>query len=98
MKKARIYIPTKTAMQSGKANTKKWVLEFVSGNSRFIDPVMGWTGSTEMLANQVKMKFSSKEEAENYAKGMGIEYEVVEPKLPKIKVKSYSDNFKFDCK
>ena len=97
MKKARIYNPPKSAMQSGKANTKKWILEFIPQNGRFVDPVMGWTGSTDMHANEVKMKFLSKEDAETYAKGMGLEYEIIEPKHAQPKVRAYSDNYKFDC-
>lgn len=97
MKKARIYNPPKSAMQSGKANTKKWILEFIPCNSRFIDPVMGWTGSTNMATSEIKMSFKTQEEAENYAKGIGLEYEIITPKQSTIKVKSYSDNFKFTC-
>ncbi len=97
MKKVRIYNPPKSAMQSGKANSKKWILESIPNDARFVDPVMGWTGSSDMYASEVKLRFSTKEEAELYAKGAGWEYEIIEPKQAKPKVKSYSDNFKFDC-
>ena len=93
---ATIYRPAKTAMQSGKARTKKWLLVYRS-EEKVVDNVMGWTGSTDMHANEVKMKFLSKEDAETYAKGMGLEYEIIEPKHAQPKVRAYSDNYKFDC-
>lgn len=98
MKKVRIYNPPKSAMQSGKANTKKWVLESVPTDARFVDPVMGWTGSSDMLASEIKLKFKTRQEAEEYAKNAGWEFEIIEPKQSKPRIKFYSDNFKFDCK
>jgi len=94
MKKARIYNPTKTAMQSGKANTKKWLLEYIPTDSKFIEPVMGWTGSNDTMASEVKMYFATSEEAENYAKAKGLDYEIILPKKSTLKIQSYSDNFK----
>lgn len=93
MSQARIYQPTKTAMQSGKGKTNFWILEFVPENTRFIDPIMGWTGSSDMKATEVKLKFSSKEEAIEYANSKGLKYELIEPKLPSLKINSYSKNF-----
>ncbi len=93
MSQARIYQPTKTAMQSGKGKTNFWILEFVPENTRFIDPIMGWTGSSDMKSTEVKLKFSSKEEAIEYAHSKEIKYELIEPKSSSFKINSYSKNF-----
>ena len=91
MKKAKIYQPTKTAMQSGKKNTKVWFLEFDTLNTG-INPFMGWETSKDTMT-EVKLKFSTKEQAINYAKKNKIDFYVVEPQKRKIIKKSYSDNF-----
>ena len=91
MKKAKIYIPTKTAMQSGRGKIKKWVLEFVTKDSS-INPLMGWESSTDTLG-EVILQFSSKEKAIEYAKSNDISYTVIEPKKTKFVIKSYADNF-----
>ena len=91
MKKARIYIPSKSAMQSGIGKSKKWILEFETKDPTK-NPLMGWESSTDTLS-ELKLEFSSKELAINYAKKMKIEFEVIEPKKRKIVKKSYADNF-----
>ena len=91
MRKVKIFKPTKTAMQSGKRNTKNWLIEFDTLNTG-IDPLMGWETSRDTMS-EVKLEFSSKEEAINYAKKNNIDYYVVEPQEIKIIKKSYSDNF-----
>ena len=91
---ARIFRPAKTAMQSGSARTKEWVLEFVPAQAREIDPLMGWTSSTDMKA-QVRLEFDSKEDAIDYAERNGLAFSVQEPKPRKPVAKSYADNFKF---
>ncbi|MFM9942617.1 MAG: ETC complex I subunit [Hyphomicrobiaceae bacterium] len=91
---ARIYRPAKTAMQSGQARTKDWLLEHEPSAARQIDPLMGWTGSTD-TRGQVKLAFDSKEDAIAYAEKNGLAYVVVEPKSRKPVKKSYADNFKF---
>ena len=91
MKKAKIYIPTKTAMQSGRGKLKKWVLEFVTKDSS-INPLMGWESSTDTLG-QVILQFSSKEKAIEYAKANDISYTVIEPEKKEFVIKSYADNF-----
>ena len=91
MKKAKIYKPTKTAMQSGNRNTKNWLLEFDTLNTG-IDPLMGWVSSKDTMS-QVKLEFSTKEQAINYAKKNNIDYYIIEPQKRKIIKKSYSDNF-----
>tara|TARA_B100000401_G_C52288570_1_gene476928 strand:- start:241 stop:525 length:285 start_codon:yes stop_codon:yes gene_type:complete len=91
MKKAKIYIPTKTAMQSGKGKTKNWILEFETKDSR-INPLMGWESSTDTLS-EVILKFPTKEKAIDYANKNSISYKVIEPKKREFVIKSYADNF-----
>ena len=91
MKKARIYIPAKTAMQSGRGKLKKWVLEFDTRDTS-INPLMGWESSTDTL-EEVVLRFSSKEKAIDYAKTNDISYTVIEPKKKEFVIKSYADNF-----
>ena len=91
---ARIYRPAKTAMQSGKAKTHLWVLEFDQEQPRKIDPIMGYTSSRDMN-QQVKLWFETQELAEAYAQRNGIEYRVILPKEATRKAVSYSDNFRF---
>ncbi|HWV83628.1 MAG TPA: ETC complex I subunit [Hyphomicrobiaceae bacterium] len=91
---ARIYRPAKTAMQSGQARTKAWVLEFEGAAPREVDPLMGWTSSTDMRA-QVRLEFETKEEAIAYAKRNGLAFRLSEPNVRQPVRKSYADNFKF---
>ena len=91
---ARIYRPAKTAMQSGHARTKAWVLEYEGAAAREVDPLMGWTSSTDMNA-QVRLEFATKEEAIAYAERKGIAYRVTDPKTRQPIRKAYADNFKF---
>jgi len=77
-------------MQSGTAKTKNWCLEFPNADNRFIDPVMGWTGSNEMLISEVKLFFENSNQAIEYAEANKIAYELQEPKEPKLKIKSYA--------
>tara|TARA_B100001063_G_scaffold154729_1_gene144379 strand:- start:658 stop:939 length:282 start_codon:yes stop_codon:yes gene_type:complete len=91
MKKAKIYIPNKSAMQSGLGKINKWILEFETKNPTK-NPLMGWESSSDTLG-ELKLEFSSKELAVSYAKKMKIDYELIEPKKRKIVKKSYADNF-----
>jgi hypothetical protein len=91
---ARIYKPSKTAMQSGRGRTHEWVLHHEPQAPREIEPLMGWTSSTDPLA-QVKLTFETKEEAIAYAERNGIAYRVEESSTRKLVKKSYADNFKF---
>lgn len=93
--KARIYQPTKTAMQSGRANTRQWMLEYEPEQAKRADSLMGWIGSGDMRG-QVKLRFDSKEDAIAYAERHQIDYDVEEPKLRRIRPKSYADNFRWD--
>ena len=91
MKKAKIYIPNKSPMQSGLGKSGKWILEFKTKDPGK-NPLMGWESSTDTLT-ELKLEFSSKELAVNYAKRKKIDYEVIDPKKRKIVKKSYADNF-----
>ena len=89
---ARIYRPAKTAMQSGKAKTREWLLEFEPASARGSDPLMGWTQSSDMNG-QVRLHFETREEAVAYAQKHGIAFQLFEPKTPKRIIKAYADNF-----
>ena len=91
----RIYRPAKTAMQSGTANTKRWILEFEPSAPRTTDPVMGWTSSPD-TRGLLRMRFATRDEAVAFAKRNGLSYRVAEPKERVIRPKSYSDNFRYD--
>ena len=91
MKKAKIYIPNKNPMQSGLGKTDKWILEFETKDPTK-NPLMGWESSSDTLT-EVKLEFSSKELAMNYAKKNNIDFEIIEPNKRKITIKSYADNF-----
>jgi len=91
---ARIYQPAKTAMQSGRANTRRWVLEFEPAHPRTLDPLMGWT-SSEDTETQLRLKFDTREEAEAYATARGIHYVLVPPHSRRPIIKPYADNFKY---
>ena len=91
---ARIYKPSKTAMQSGFANTKSWVLDFEPEAPRRVEPLMGWTSSGDMR-QQLRLRFETKEEAVAYCKRHGIQYQVFEITPSKRRTMSYADNFSF---
>ena len=91
MKRAKIYKPAKTAMQSAEGNIRNWLLEFDTLNTG-INPLMGWESSKDTIS-EVKLEFLTKEQAINYAKKNNIDYYIIEPQKRKIIKKSYSDNF-----
>ena len=91
MKKAKIYKPSKTAMQSGIKKFDKWIIEFITKEPG-INPLMGWETSTDTYS-ELKLEFSSKELAIEYAKKNKIDFEIVESQKRKIVKKSYADNF-----
>ena len=91
MKKAQIYIPAKTATQSGRGKQKTWILEFKTRDPK-TNTLMGWESSNDTL-EEVKLKFSSREKAVEYAKTNSIDYKVIEPKQKKFVIKSYEENF-----
>jgi len=92
--RARIYQPARSAMQSGTAKTKSWVLEFAPGARREIDPLMGWTSSGDMDA-QVRLRFETREAALAYARDKGLDAVVHEPhrRKPNVRKGGYGDNF-----
>ena len=91
MNKALIYIPNKNPMQSGTGKSDKWILEFKTKNPTK-NPLMGWESSSDTLT-ELKLEFSTKELAINYAKKKKIDFEIIEPKKRKSVIKSYADNF-----
>lgn len=84
-------------MQSGKARTRKWVLDYEPEKPRQIEPLMGWTASSDMRS-QVSLEFDNLEEAVAYAQKNGIPYQVFEPHKASAKAKAYSDNFRYGRK
>lgn len=94
---ARIYRPAKNAMQSGKAKTKDWMLEFEPASASRSDPLMGWTQTTDM-DGQVRLSFETSDEAVAYATRHGIAFQLFDPKPAKKIIKAYADNFAFGRK
>ena len=91
MKKAKIYIPSKTATQSGLGKEDKWILEFDRKDTT-TNPLMGWESSNDTLG-EVKIEFTTKEKAIEYAKDNNIIYKVIEPNKKRFVIKSYAENF-----
>jgi len=90
-----IYQPAKTAMQSGRANMRRWLVEFQPEAPKRADPLMGWIGSSDTQA-QIRLSFDSRDEAVTYAKKHGLSYQVHEPRQRRVRPKNYSENFAFD--
>jgi len=91
---ARIFKPAKNAMQSGKAQTKAWRLEYEPEQPRAVEPLMGWTSSGDMK-QQLTLHFDSKEEAIAYCERKGIPYQLIEPRVSAHRQVAYADNFAF---
>ena len=79
-------------MQSGKAKTRDWLLEFEPASARSPDPLMGWTSSSDM-DGQIRLSFDTKDEAVTYAQRHGIPFQLFEPRDPRRVIKAYADNF-----
>lgn len=95
--RARIYLPPKSAMQSGLARTHRWMLEYEPEHKKVIDPLMGWTGSDDMR-QQIRLSFETQEEAIAYAEAEGIPYDLEITPAHTRKPKAYADNFRADRK
>ena len=91
---ARIFKPAKNAMQSGRAKTKEWQLDYEPEQPRSIEPLMGWTSSGDMK-QQLTIRFDTKEDAIAYCERKGIAYQVIEPKASAHRQVAYADNFSF---
>tara|TARA_Y100000590_G_scaffold36319_1_gene39344 strand:- start:2420 stop:2704 length:285 start_codon:yes stop_codon:yes gene_type:complete len=91
MKKAKIYIPSKTATQSGRGKTKKWLMKFETRHE-VTNPLMGWQSSDDTMG-EVTLEFSTKEKAIQYAKNNNIQFEIIQPKKSNFIIKSYAQNF-----
>ncbi len=92
---ARIHRPAKSAMQSGRAQTRKWVLEYEPASRRDPDPLMGWSSARDTL-NEVQLRFDALDEAIAFAEKHGLEYTLIEEHARTPKTKSYADNFRYD--
>lgn len=92
--KARIYRPSKNAMQSGRAGTDHWVLEYETETPRVPEPLMGWTSSGDTL-NQVRIRFDTKDAAIRFAEEEGLQFTVSQAHERRIKPRNYIDNFKY---
>ena len=92
---AHIYRPAKSAMQSGRAQTRKWILEYEPATRRDPDPLMGWSSARDTL-NEVRLRFDTLEEALAFAKEQALDYTLIEPQSRTPKAKSYADNFRYD--
>ncbi|MSO75545.1 MAG: hypothetical protein EXQ87_01340 [Alphaproteobacteria bacterium] len=92
---ARIFQPTRTAMQQGMRKTHHWVLEFAPEQAHHPDPLMGWTGSGDMKG-QIQLGFASQAEAIAFATRHGIDYALADPRARQVRPKSYADNFRWD--
>ena len=90
--KAKIYKPSKTAMQSGRSKFNKWVLKISDSKNQIRDTMMGWNGGSN-TSSQIQLNFKSKEDAIHYAKSNNIDYEVLETSVRRVISKSYADNF-----
>ena len=90
----RIYRPSKTAMQQGRAGTKEWVVEFEPEQARRVEPLMGWTSSAD-TKGQLHLRFETREEAIAYAQKQGLMYVLEEPEERQPRAKAYADNFRY---
>ena len=91
----RIYQPPKTAMQSGQANTRRWLLEFEPESARQVEPLMGWTSSGD-TKEQVRLWVDTAEEAVAYARKRGLMYTLETPHESRMRPKAYADNFLYE--
>ena len=92
---ARIYQPSKTAMQSGRWQTHKWLLEYEPASRRTPDPLMGWSSAQDTL-NEVRLRFPTLDEAVAFATKRGLDYTIIEPHARTPKAKAYADNFAYN--
>ncbi|BDA85024.1 ETC complex I subunit [Aureimonas sp. SA4125] len=92
---ARIYRPARTAMQSGKAQTREWLLSYEPESAKRVEPLMGYTSSSDMNS-QIRLSFETRELAVDYAERNQIPYRVEEPQDPTRRKMSYSENFRYD--
>lgn len=92
MAHARIYQQTKNAMQSGRARTDQWVLEYEPAEAKRADPLTGWAGSGD-TRGQVRLTFPTLDAAQAYAAREGLTAHVVAGPEKKLKIQAYADNF-----
>ncbi|MEO8715932.1 MAG: ETC complex I subunit [Acetobacteraceae bacterium] len=92
--RARIFQPPKSAMQSGRAQTDEWLLEFEPDSPRRPDPLMGWIGGADTIT-QVRLHFATRDEAVGYAETRGIPHVVELPRVRQVRPRAYAENFAF---
>lgn len=92
---ARIYKPAKTAMQSGRGKTKRWLLEYEPQEAREREPLMGWVSAGD-TRQQLRISFETKDEAIAYARAHGLAYQLFESHERRPQTQAYADNFAFD--
>jgi hypothetical protein len=95
MAQARIFQPAKTTIQSGRAQTRKWILEYMPETARRPDPLMGWASAEDTL-NQVRLHFDSPDEACAFAERQGLDYTIIVPQRAVSRLRSYADNFRYE--
>ncbi len=93
MPSVRIFQPAKNVMQSGRAKTRSWIVEFEPSDAVKANPLMGWPGSAD-TRQQVRLSFDSRDDAIAYAKKHGFDYEVLPPRDRSVRARAYSDNFR----
>jgi hypothetical protein len=93
MTQARIVQKSKNAMQSGRAGTDEWILEFEPADAQRADPLMGWAGSAD-TRRQLNLKFKTLDAAKAYADGKGISYTIIAAASKVLKLQAYADNFR----
>ena len=92
---ARVYRPAKTAMQSGRAKSRRWVLEYERRARRAVDRLMGWSGCAD-TSQQVRLGFATKNDAVAFAQRNALAYHIEEPREQRVRLKAYADNFRPD--
>ncbi|MDA5193668.1 ETC complex I subunit [Govanella unica] len=90
---ARIYQPAKNTMQSGRGNSRQWVLEFEPEGGKSVDPLMGWTSSAD-TRGQIQLKFDTEAEAVDYASRNNLTFQVIPPHERVLKIRAYAENFR----
>jgi hypothetical protein len=93
MPTARIYQRIKSTMQSGRANTDRWQLEFEPAEAKRPDPLTGWAGSGD-VGEQIRLGFPTAEAAIAHCERQGWDYTLIPAPEKTLKLQSYADNFR----
>lgn len=90
----RIFQPARNAMQSGQAGTGHWVLEYEPDMAKRIEPLMGWTSSSDTRHSELCLRFDTREAAIAFAEKHNLAYQIIEPRKRHRLIKTYADNFR----